>query len=112
MSRAKIQKHKNELEFLCTCSNSQRKSFTLSRKNKLNGVLNCLADISKKLLYNNKLVCQLSQKEREKFRKNIPSLKKLAVKPNNKSKVKFIQSQKGGNILKLIWNTLTDILPF
>ena len=112
MSRARIQNHKNELEFLCTCSKSQRKNFSLSRKKKLNGVLNCLADISKTLLYNNKLVSQLSQKEREKLRKHIPFLKKLAVKLNNKSKVKFIQSQEGGNILKLIWNTLTEILPF
>ena len=88
---------------------SAKKLFTIAKKKKLNGPLNCLADISKTLLYNNKLVSQLSQKERETLRKHIPSLKKLALKLNGNSKVKFIQSQKGGNILKLIWNTLKEI---
>jgi len=109
MSRARIKKHKKELEFICSCSKNQRKNFSLTQKNKLNGVLNCLADISNTILYDNKLVSQLSEKERKKLRKHIPSLKKLARKLNNNSKVKFIQSQTGGNILKLIWNFIKDI---
>lgn len=109
MTKAQIGKYKKELEFLCTCSKSQRKNFILSRKQKLNAILKCLSYISNTLLYSNKLVSQLTPKERAKLKRHIPALKKLASKLNNNAKTKFIISQKGGNIIQLIWNTLKEI---
>ena len=109
MTKAQINRYKKELNFLCTCTKSQRKNFILSRKQKVNGVLKCLTYISNTLLYSNKLISQLSTKDRAKLKRHIPSLKKLASKLSNTAKSKFLISQKGGNIIQLIWNTLKEI---
>ena len=105
-----IKRYQTELKFLCNCSPSQRKKFMKSSpKKKVNLILKCLANISQTLLYNRKLADQLSPQVRKKLKRFIPSLRQLSKNSNGSSKQRFISSQKGGNLLSLIWNTLKQI---
>ena len=110
MSKKQIKKYQTELEFICSCSRSQRNNFfKLTPKKKLNSILKCLSHISNTLLYDKSLANQLSKKPRNKLKKFIPSLKRLAKKSNGLSKKRFLSSQKGGNLLSVIWNTIKSI---
>ena len=99
-----MKKYKNELCFLSTCSKSQRGKFI---KKAPTDIIKAIADISNTVLYGS---LPISPNLRVQLRKNLKILNELAVKRNSFAKKrKIITSQKGGNILGVIWNVIKNL---
>ena len=104
-----IRKHAKEINFLCNCTRAQRKQFIrITPQKNLSSILKALSQISDKLLYDKRLVSQLSIKQRKKLKRFIPALRRLA-RGTYKSKKSVLNSQKGGSLLSVLWNTVKSI---
>ncbi len=100
----RMKKYRNELCFLSTCSKSQRGNFI---KQAPSDIIKAISDISNTLLHGN---LPLTVSQRKRLRKDIKLLKQLALKKNSLlKKRKIISSQKGGNILGVIWNVIKNL---
>ena len=100
----RMKKYKNELCFLSTCSKSQRANFI---KQAPSDIIRAIGDISNTLLRGN---LPLTKVQRQKLKKEIKLLKQLALKKGTLArKRKIIVSQRGGNILGVIWNVIKNL---
>ena len=100
----RMKQYKNELCFLSTCSKNQRVNFM---KKAPSDIVKAISDISNTILYGN---LPLTTNQRQRLRKSINLLKQLALKRNSLAKKrKIISSQKGGNILGVIWNVIKNL---
>ena len=70
-------------------------------------IVRAISDISNTILYGD---LPLATNQRQRLRKSINLLKQLALKRNSLAKKrKIISSQKGGNILGVIWNVIKNL---
>jgi len=86
-----------------TCKKNQRYIFV---KNASNQVINAVGDAIKTLLTGN---LPISTYYRKKLRKDISKLKLLSSKGAIIKKKKFLQSQRGGSLLGIVWNVIKNL---
>ena len=100
----RMRKYKNELCFLGTCAKGQRCNYL---KRAPAGVVGAVGDVANTVL-RGKL--PISTPNRGKLRREIKTLKKLSSKNASlASKKRILSSQKGGSILKTLWNVVKGI---
>ena len=103
MSR-RMRKYKNELCFLGTCNKKQRCNFIKIAPGE---VINAVGDVANTVL-RGKLPIKAPQ--RKKLRRELTSLKKLAMKKGSLThKRKLLSSQRGGSILGTLWSVIKNL---
>ena len=103
MSR-RMRKYKNELCFLGTCKKKQRCNFIKIAPGE---VINAVGDVANTVL-RGKLPIKAPQ--RKKLRRELTSLKKLAIKKGSLThKRKLLSSQQGGSILGTLWSVIKNL---
>ena len=101
----RMKKYKKDLCFLGRCSHKQRVNYLKSVKP---DVINAIGDVAKTILTGN-LPIKVAQ--RKKLRARLATLKELATKQRSiKRKKTILSSQKGGSILKVLWNVIKEFI--
>ena len=109
--RARLEKYRGDIKFLSSATPLKRKKFLENKeKSDLKSLIQCLAHLSSKILYDFEFLKNIPEHHRAHLRKHhVNKLQILAGPSSQKKKHAIITSQKGGGLLSSVWNAIKTL---